>query len=155
MGAPTIVQTYDAMEKRLAPRLEAFVRTSHYAQLSAILVEARTAIAATVDGVAARVLHEVNLPAGTDVNSPAPASRTGSGSGGESGGFWRAGRGCGLPGGSTGPPAGGRLPRRAARRSAAVLVEGVKNREVGVDDYLAAEQDVAAGARSSPPRSNR
>ena len=85
------------------PRLEALVRTSHYAQLSAILVEARTAIAATVDGVAARVLHEVNLPAGTDVNSPAPASRTASGSGGDSGGFWRAGRGCGRPGGSTGP----------------------------------------------------
>jgi phage host-nuclease inhibitor protein Gam len=68
MGAPTIRETYDAIEKRLAPRLEAFVRTSHYAQLSAILVEARTAVAATVDGVAARVLHAVNLPAGTDVN---------------------------------------------------------------------------------------
>jgi hypothetical protein len=57
MDTPTIRKAYDAVEKRLAPRLEAFVRTSHYAQHSAILVEARTAIAATVDGVPARVLH--------------------------------------------------------------------------------------------------
>ena len=52
---------------RLAPRLESFVRTSTYAELSAILVKARATVAATLDGVTARVLHTVNLPAGTDL----------------------------------------------------------------------------------------
>ena len=67
MGAANAYEAYDAIEKRLAPRLEAFVRTGHYAELSAILAKARATVAATLDGVAARVLHGVNLPAATDV----------------------------------------------------------------------------------------
>ena len=60
-------EAYDAIEKRLAPRLEAFVRKGYYAELSAILAKARATVAATLDGVAARALRTVNLPAGTDV----------------------------------------------------------------------------------------
>ena len=41
------------------------MRTSHYAQLSAILVEARTAVAATVDGVAARARMRSTCPPAT------------------------------------------------------------------------------------------
>jgi hypothetical protein len=67
MGATNAYEAYDAIEKRLAPPLEAFVRTGRYAELSAILAKARATGAATLDGVAARVLHTVNLPAGTDV----------------------------------------------------------------------------------------
>ena len=37
MGAVNTYEAYDAIEKRLAPRLEAFVRTGYYAELSAIL----------------------------------------------------------------------------------------------------------------------
>lgn len=67
MGAVNTYEAYDAIEKRLAPRLEAFVRTGHYAELGAIVAKARATLAATRNGVAARVLHTVNLPAGTDV----------------------------------------------------------------------------------------
>ena len=39
MGSTNTYEAYNAIEKRLAPRLEAFVRTSHYAELSAILAK--------------------------------------------------------------------------------------------------------------------
>ena len=48
MGAANTYEAYDAIEKRLAPRLEAFVRTGHYAELSAILAQARATLAATL-----------------------------------------------------------------------------------------------------------
>jgi hypothetical protein len=47
MGAANTYEAYDTIEKRLAPRLEAFVRTGHYAELSAILAKAHATVAAT------------------------------------------------------------------------------------------------------------
>jgi hypothetical protein len=67
MSAANTWEAYDAIEKRLAPRLEAFVRTGHYGELNAILATARATARATLDGVATRMLHTANLPTGTDV----------------------------------------------------------------------------------------
>ena len=53
MGAVNTYDAYDAIEKRLAPRLEAFVRTGYYAELSAILATARATIDASPPGAGA------------------------------------------------------------------------------------------------------
>ena len=50
MGLTNICEAYDATEKRLAPRLKAFVRTGHYAELTAILATARATVAASPPG---------------------------------------------------------------------------------------------------------
>jgi hypothetical protein len=61
-------KSYDAVERVLAPHAEALVRTGQFAQVTAALFGVRRAVGNGVNGVAARVWHLVNLPAGTDVH---------------------------------------------------------------------------------------
>jgi hypothetical protein len=56
MGAANAYEAYDAIETRLAPRLEAFVRTGHYAELRAILAKACATVDASPPGAGA---HEM------------------------------------------------------------------------------------------------
>ncbi len=67
MSLPTVRDVYDAMERRLAPRLDALVRSSRYVQLTAAFVGTRATTTGTIGELTARLLHAVNLPAGTDV----------------------------------------------------------------------------------------
>jgi hypothetical protein len=50
MGPTNTCEAYDATEKSLASRLEAFVHTGHYAEPSAILATARATVAARPPG---------------------------------------------------------------------------------------------------------
>jgi hypothetical protein len=72
MGALVSVATargaYDAIERVLAPRLEALVRTNQYAKVTAFLAGARSSAGARADRAAACLLHAYNLPAGTDIS---------------------------------------------------------------------------------------
>jgi hypothetical protein len=61
-------KSYDAVERVLAPHAEALVHTGQFAQVTAALFGVRRAVGNGVNGVAARVWHLVNLPAGTDVD---------------------------------------------------------------------------------------
>jgi TolA-binding protein len=60
-------QAFDAAEKFVAPRLESVVRTDQFAQATALGLRAQAALTRQANGVAAKVWHLVNLPAGTDV----------------------------------------------------------------------------------------
>jgi hypothetical protein len=60
-------QVYDAVERNLAPRVEALVHTREFTHTTAGMARARRLVLDRVNGVAARLWHLVNLPAGTDV----------------------------------------------------------------------------------------
>ena len=60
-------KSYDAVERAVAPRAEALVRSDQFATVTAAVSGVRRAVSDGVNGVAARVWHLVNLPAGTDV----------------------------------------------------------------------------------------
>jgi len=68
MSVPTVRGAYDAIERMLAPRLEALVRTKQYAKVTAALADARSSAGAQAGSVAACLLHAYNLPAGTDIS---------------------------------------------------------------------------------------
>jgi hypothetical protein len=53
MGVANTYEAYDTIEKRLGPGLEAFVRTGHYADLTAILATARATVDASPPGAGA------------------------------------------------------------------------------------------------------
>jgi hypothetical protein len=59
---------YDTIERMLAPRLEALVRTKQYAKVTAVVAGARSSAGAQAGSVAACLLHACNLPAGTDIS---------------------------------------------------------------------------------------
>jgi hypothetical protein len=61
-------KSYDALERLLAPTAEALVHSGEFAHVAAALFGVRRAVGNGVNGVAARVWHLVNLPAGTDVH---------------------------------------------------------------------------------------
>ena len=61
-------KSYDALERALAPTAEALVHSGEFTQVTASLFGIRRAVSDGVNGVAARVWHLVNLPAGTDVH---------------------------------------------------------------------------------------
>jgi hypothetical protein len=67
MRLPSLRGAYDAIERELEPRLEALTRGTGFAQVSAFIAETRSAVGARTDAWNARVLHSVNLPAGTDI----------------------------------------------------------------------------------------
>ena len=67
MSFPSLRGAYDAVEREVAPRIEALVRTRQFAQASAWIAQARAAAGGRLDAVNARLLHAVNLPAGTDI----------------------------------------------------------------------------------------
>jgi hypothetical protein len=68
VSVPTVRGAYDAIERILAPRLEALVRTKQYAKVTAVVAGARSSAGAQAGSVAAYLLHACNLPAGTDIS---------------------------------------------------------------------------------------
>ena len=62
-----LLRAYDAVDRVVAPRAEALVRTSQFADASALIARARRMVHDQVNGISARLWHLVNLPAGTDV----------------------------------------------------------------------------------------
>jgi len=60
-------RTYDTVERAVAPRGEALVRSSGYARLTAAVLRVRRAAGRGVNGVTSMAWHVVNLPAGTDI----------------------------------------------------------------------------------------
>jgi len=67
MTAPRWRQAYDAVDKAVTPRAEAFVRTETFAQGAALLQRAQKLVRDTARGATARAWHLLNLPAGSDV----------------------------------------------------------------------------------------
>jgi hypothetical protein len=68
VSVPTVRGAYDAIERRLAPRLEALVRTKQYAQVTALLAGARSSAGDQAGRVSTCLLHACNLPAGPDIS---------------------------------------------------------------------------------------
>jgi hypothetical protein len=64
---PAWRRTYDAVEKTVAPRVEALVHTTQFASTTAVVARARRRVGGQLNGVTARVLHLFNLPARTDI----------------------------------------------------------------------------------------
>jgi hypothetical protein len=67
-SAPRWRQAYDAVDKAVTPRAEAFVRTPTFAQGAALLQRAQTLARSSARGLTARAWHLLNLPAGSDVS---------------------------------------------------------------------------------------
>jgi hypothetical protein len=59
---------YGAIERELAPRLEALVRTKQYAKVTALLAGACSSAGDQAGRVSASLLHACNLPASTDIS---------------------------------------------------------------------------------------
>jgi hypothetical protein len=68
MTAPRWRQAYDAVDKAVTPRAEAFVRTPTFAQGAALVQRAQKLARDTARGATARAWHLLNLPAGSDVS---------------------------------------------------------------------------------------
>jgi hypothetical protein len=64
---PSLVVAYGAVQARLEPRLQEVMANPSFSQVAAVITEAQTAVGHAIDGVNARILHALNLPAGTDV----------------------------------------------------------------------------------------
>lgn len=64
---PAWRRTYDSVERVVAPRAEALVRSGEFATGVAVLVGVRRAVGRRVSRVTAGAWHLVNLPAGSDV----------------------------------------------------------------------------------------
>ncbi|MFT3661459.1 MAG: hypothetical protein QM809_08680 [Gordonia sp. (in: high G+C Gram-positive bacteria)] len=58
---------YDAMEKRATPVIEDVVRSPRFGEAAGVVAHLRRRVGRTVEGVAADLLHAVNLPAGSDL----------------------------------------------------------------------------------------
>jgi hypothetical protein len=68
VSAPRWRQAYDAVDKTVTPRAEAFVRTETFAQGAALVQRAQKLVRDTARDATARAWHLVNLPAGSDVS---------------------------------------------------------------------------------------
>jgi hypothetical protein len=67
VSRPTLRDAYGAIERQLAPLLDALVRSSRFVELGATVVGTRVTASGSIGDLTARLLHAVNLPAGTDV----------------------------------------------------------------------------------------
>ena len=67
-GPPLWRQAFDAVEQRVTPRAEEFVRTETFAVGAALTRRAVTLARDTARGATTRFWHLLDLPAGTDVN---------------------------------------------------------------------------------------
>ncbi|WNV74628.1 hypothetical protein [Geodermatophilus sp. DSM 44513] len=67
-SVPLWRQAFDAVEQRVTPHAEEFVRTETFAVGAALARRAVTAARDTARGATTRFWHLIDLPAGTDVN---------------------------------------------------------------------------------------
>jgi len=64
---PSWRQGFDAVERQLAPRLEALVQSEQFAVAVGLAARAQRVVEGEMARSTRRVLHRLNLPAGTDV----------------------------------------------------------------------------------------
>jgi hypothetical protein len=67
-GAPAWRQGFDAVERELAPRLEALVRSEPFAVAVGLVTRGQRIVEGEMARATRRMLHRFNLPAGTDVS---------------------------------------------------------------------------------------
>ncbi len=65
---PSWRQGFDAVEKQLSPRLEGLVQSEQFAVAVGLAARAQRAVEGELARTTRRVLHRLNLPAGTDVS---------------------------------------------------------------------------------------
>jgi outer membrane murein-binding lipoprotein Lpp len=65
---PTWRQGFDALEKELSPRLEALIQSEQFAVAMGLVARVQRAVEGEMARSTRRVLHRLNLPAGTDVS---------------------------------------------------------------------------------------
>jgi hypothetical protein len=64
---PSWRRAYDALECNVATQVKALVRSGEFSHTCATIACARRLVRNQVNGIAARLWHLINLPAGTDV----------------------------------------------------------------------------------------
>src|SRR3954471_10322677 len=67
-STPLWRSAYDAVDSRLAPRLESLVQTEGFAQVLSVTVRAQIEARQFVERRTRRLWHLMNLPAGSDVS---------------------------------------------------------------------------------------
>lgn len=67
-GQPLWRRGFDAVEGALRPRLEGLIATEHFAVAAGVVTQVQRAAQRTSERTTRRVLHSMNLPAGSDVN---------------------------------------------------------------------------------------
>jgi hypothetical protein len=65
---PSWRQGFDAVEKQLSPRLEGLVQSEQFAVAVGLAARVQRAVEGELARTTRRVLHRLNLPAGTDVS---------------------------------------------------------------------------------------
>lgn len=66
--APSWRQGYDALERQVGPRLESIVRSDSFAVAVGLVARAQRAVQQEAGRTTRRFLHQLNLPAGSDVS---------------------------------------------------------------------------------------
>jgi hypothetical protein len=66
--SPLWRQAFDAAERAVAPRAEDLVRSDYFALTTALARRAQNLAGGSLQGLAARAWHLVNLPAGSDIS---------------------------------------------------------------------------------------
>lgn len=65
---PTWRQGFDALEQQLSPRLESLLRSEQFAVAVGLAARVQRTVEGQLATTTRRVLHRLNLPAGTDVS---------------------------------------------------------------------------------------
>ena len=65
---PSWRQGFDALEQQLSPRLEALIQSEQFAVAVGLVARLQRAVEGEMARATRRVLHRLNLPAGTDVS---------------------------------------------------------------------------------------
>src|SRR5829696_530757 len=65
---PSWRQGFDALEKQLSPRLESLLQSEQFAVAVGLATRVQRAVEGEMARTTRRVLHRLNLPAGTDVS---------------------------------------------------------------------------------------
>ncbi len=66
--SPRWRQGFDAVERQVAPRLESLLRSEQFAVAVGLAARVQRAVEQQASRSTRRVLHQLNLPAGTDVS---------------------------------------------------------------------------------------
>jgi hypothetical protein len=67
-GPPTWRQGFDAVERQVTPRVESVVQSEQFAVAVGLLARVQRMVEGEMARSTRRVLHRLNLPAGTDVS---------------------------------------------------------------------------------------